>query len=137
MPFSSFGYTLNTNMARKSNPIKSWPDRTNLVLGVLLCLSPWLAPSDHAAIAWNAVIFGAAIAVAAGFAIAKPSVVPEWTNVALGMWLLIAPWALGFAADTGAVWASVLVGLFVVYFAGTQIVLLKRPPATRRAFRVR
>lgn len=129
---------MNTNTTRKPySKTKSWPDRANVVLGAFLCLSPWFAPGNDAAGLWNAAIFGAAIAIAAARAIVKPATGPEWTNVGLGLWLLIAPWALGFSADTGAVLASVLVGVFVVYFAGMQIVLLKRPEATRRAFRVR
>jgi hypothetical protein len=107
----------------------------NLVLGALLCVSPSFAWSDSTAIAWNAVIFGAAIAVAAIVAIARPTVGPEWSNVGLGAWLLIAPWVLGFSDHAGAGWTSVLVGIFVVYFAGMQITLMKRPAASRRPFR--
>lgn len=118
-------------MTDTSNPqIRSWPDRTNLVLGALLCVSPWLALGGSTAITWNAVIFGAAIAIAAIVAIAKPAVGPEWTNVTLGAWLLIAPWVLGFSDHAVAVWMSVLVGILVAYFAGMQIMLLKRTAAS-------
>lgn len=86
---------------------------------------------------WNAVIFGAAIATAAIVAIAKPAVAPEWTNVGLGAWLLIAPWVLGFSDYAVAGWTSLLVGILVVYFAGMQIALMKRPAASRRSYRAR
>lgn len=126
---------MNTNMTGTSNPqIRSWPDRTNLLLGALLCVSPWLASNGSTAITWNAVIFGAAIAIAAIVAIAKPAVGPEWANVGLGAWLLIAPWVLGFSDQVVAGWTSLLVGILVVYFAGMQITLLKRPAASRRSF---
>jgi hypothetical protein len=117
-------------------PISSWPDRTNLVLGALLCASPWLASGGSTAITWNAVIFGAAIAIAAIVAIARPTVAPEWTSVGLGAWLLIAPWVLGFSDDAVAGWTSLLIGILVAYFAGMQIALMKRPAASRRSFRV-
>ena len=127
---------MNTNTTDTSNPqISSWPDRTNLVLGALLCVSPWLAWGGSTAITWNAVIFGAAIAIAAIVAIAKPSVAPEWTNVGLGAWLLIAPWVLSFSDDAVAGWTSMLVGVLVAYFAGMQIALMKRPAASRHPFR--
>ena len=127
---------MNPNMADTSNPsISSWPDRTNLVLGALLCLSPWLSWDGSTAITWNAVIFGAAIAIAAIAAIARPAVGPEWTNVGLGAWLLIAPWVLGFSDHAVAAWTSLLVGILVAYFAGMQITLMKRPAASRRSFR--
>ena len=129
---------MNTNMTDTSNPqISSWPDRTNMVLGALLCVSPWLAWGGSTAITWNAVILGAAIAIAAIAAIAKPGAGPEWTNVGLGAWLLIAPWVLGFSDDAVAGWTSLLVGILVAYFAGMQLTLLKRPPAARRSFRAR
>lgn len=127
---------MNANTTDTSNPkISSWPDRTNLVLGALLCVSPWLAWGGSTAITWNAVIFGAAIAIAAIAAIAKPAAGPEWTNVGLGAWLLIAPWVLGFSDHAVALWMSVLVGILAIYFAGMQITLLKRPAASRRSFR--
>lgn len=128
---------VNTNTTDTSNPaISSWPDRTNLVLGALLCLSPWLAWSGSTTITWNAVIFGAAIAIAAIAAIAKPAVGPEWTNVGLGAWLLIAPWVLSFSDHAVAAWTSLLVGILVAYFAGMQIALMRRPTASR-SFRPR
>jgi hypothetical protein len=127
---------VNTNMTETPSPqISSWPDRTNLVLGALLCVSPWLAWGGSTAITWNAVIVGAAIAIAAIAAIAKPAPGPEWTNVGLGAWLLIAPWILGFSNDAVAGWTSLLVGTLVAYFAGMQVTLMKRPAASRRPFR--
>jgi hypothetical protein len=128
--------TVQTNVTRGSHyAIKSWPDRVNLLLGLFLCVSPWLAMDSGTASTWNAVFFGSAIIVAALFAIAKPGVRPEWSNVVFGLWLLVAPWALGFSSVDSSMYASVLVGIFVTYFACMQIILLKRPAATRRPFR--
>jgi len=127
---------VNVNMTHAPDPqVSSWPDRVNLLLGGLLWLSSWLALDGGAASTWNAMILGAAIVIVAIAAIAKPAVGLEWINVGFGVWLAIAPWALDFSADTGAVWGSVLVGLFVTCFAAMQIVLLKRPAVTRRSLR--
>lgn len=126
------------NQTRDSQPrINSWPDRVNLLLGLFLCVTPWLALDSGTTSTWNALFFGAAIVVAATFAIAQPGTGPEWSNVVFGLWLLVAPWVLGFYDANSSACASVLVGLFVTYFACMQVILLKRPAATRRPFRVR
>jgi hypothetical protein len=106
----------------------SWIDWTNLTLGIFLLVSPWLALGGSAAITWNAVIGGACVASSAAIALAKPSPGAEKTNVCLGLWLLIAPWALGFSGNVGATCASVLVGLCVACLAGIQLSMLKKRP---------
>ncbi len=73
---------------------------------------------------WNAVACGALIATAAGVALSKPSAGAEWTNVGLGLWLMIAPWVLGFSVNPGAALTSLLVGFGVTCFAGFQVSLL-------------
>lgn len=120
---------MNSNALRNSShtAAKSWVDWTNLTLGVLLVISPWAALGGNAVIAWNAVICGSVIACVAGIALAKPTSGAEKTNVCLGLWLLIAPWALAFSDHAGAMWTSVFVGLGVACFAGLQLSMLKRP----------
>ena len=105
---------------------QSWIDWTNLTLGVFLAASPWLGLGGDAAVIWNAVSCGAIVAIIAGVALAKPYVGAEWTNVGLGLWLLIAPWVLGFSANLNAMGTSLLVGLGVACFAGFQLALLNR-----------
>ena len=36
-----------------------------------------------------------------------------WIEVLSGIWLIIAPWVLGFSAAAGATWDSVIMGLIV------------------------
>lgn len=103
-----------------------WIDWTNLTLSVFLAASPWLALGGDAAVVWNAVACGVIIAIAAIVALSKPDDGAEWTNVGFGLWLVIAPWALGFPVNAGATWTSVLVGFGVACFAGLQISLLNR-----------
>ena len=35
----------------------------------------------------------------------------NWVNAVIGLWFIIAPWALGFSDKTAAVWTSVIFGL--------------------------
>lgn len=40
----------------------------------------------------------------------------RWANVILGIWLILSPFILGFAADQ-AVWNNIIVGFLVLTFA--------------------
>lgn len=119
---------MNSNALKKtSNTMtESWIDWTNLVLGTLLLVSPWLGFGGSGAVAANAVVCGFVIACIAGVALAKPSPGAEKVNAWLGVWLLVAPWILGFSGNAGATWASLLVGFSVACFAGIQITRLGR-----------
>lgn len=117
----------STTVSQRSNT-RAQPgiDWTNLTLGAFLAASPWLALGGDAAVMWNALVCGAIIVAAACVALSKPNAGAEWTNFGLGLWLLIAPWMLGFSANAGAMWISVLVGLGIACFAGFQLSLLNR-----------
>jgi hypothetical protein len=93
-------------------------DIANIVAGLGLLLSPWfLGYADQTAAAWNAWIVGIAIAVIAAAALFAFNRVEEWMNLALGVWAVIAPWALGFAALAVATWVHVIAGLVVAVLA--------------------
>ncbi len=82
-------------------------DVVNIIAGLGLLLSPWyLGYAAETYAAWNAWIVGAAVTLIAVAALYTFHQVEEWTNVALGLWSVIAPWALGFSAlpsrDVGA-----------------------------------
>lgn len=38
----------------------------------------------------------------------------DWTNVALGLWLFISPWVLGFSNVEAATWNAALFGIAIV-----------------------
>lgn len=92
-----------------------WQDWVNLFLGIWLFLAPAfsLAPSAGGVIAWNGYIFGAAVALFAGWALARPQRWEEWINLIIGLWLIAAPFTLGFSGDSGATWNHVVVGVVV------------------------
>ncbi|OGA00907.1 MAG: hypothetical protein A3H35_12725 [Betaproteobacteria bacterium RIFCSPLOWO2_02_FULL_62_17] len=41
----------------------------------------------------------------------------DWTNVALGIWLAVSPWALGFAEQQPAMMNAVIFGLVLAVFS--------------------
>jgi hypothetical protein len=98
--------------------VKHWQDPVNALVGVWLILSPWVLgfQSDLNALS-NAVIVGILLIAAAVGAIFVPRAWEEWTETALGVWLAISPWALGFAALQTAMVSSVASGLVVAVLA--------------------
>ena len=91
-----------------------WKDGGNLVLGLWLAISPWALSYAHEATpAWNAHIVGIVIAVAALAALAAFQKWEDWVNAALGAWLIISPFILGFSALAVALWNQLIVGVLV------------------------
>jgi hypothetical protein len=104
-------------------------DIINIVAGLGLLLSPWylgFAAGTHAA--WNAWIVGVVIAVVAAAALIAFHEAEEWINLVLGLWTLIAPWALQFSVVTPAMWAHVIVGILVALLAVCCIWLVRNRP---------
>jgi len=101
---------------------KQWPDWANVVLGSWLFISPFalqLSYQDKAA--WNAFVVGAVIAAVAAMAAMSFQMWEEWTNLILGIWLIIAPSALGFQSNAVTAWNQISVGALVIIFAGWQV----------------
>ncbi|AZO81566.1 MULTISPECIES: SPW repeat protein [unclassified Bosea (in: a-proteobacteria)] len=87
-------------------------DWLNLILGALLFISPWmmgfLADTAPTRNAW---LVGAVLAVIAIAALAAFAEWEEWVNLALGLWLIAAPWMLGFTGNFAAFWTHLTLGL--------------------------
>jgi hypothetical protein len=95
-----------------------WKDAGNLFLGLWLAVSPWALSYAHEATpAWNAHVVGVVIAVAALAALAAFQKWEEWVNAALGAWLIVSPFLLGFSAIGAALWNQLIVGLVVLVLA--------------------
>lgn len=92
-----------------------WQDWVNLILAIWLFFAPAfnLAPSTTGVIAWNGYIFGVAVAVFAIWALAQPHRWEEWINLVFGVWLIIAPFVLGFTDHTGSMWNHIIVGVII------------------------
>jgi len=40
----------------------------------------------------------------------------DWANVILGLWMVVSPWILGFAADQNPTMNAVIIGVLVTAF---------------------
>ncbi|HEU0210019.1 MAG TPA: SPW repeat protein [Candidatus Udaeobacter sp.] len=87
----------------------------SIVLGIWVIISPFLLSfNEISAAMWNNVATGTVVSVI-GIIRASPPQRREWswTNVVLGIWLIISPFGLGFF-DQVALWNNVLVGITIV-----------------------
>lgn len=97
-------------------------------LGAALFVTPWyLGLANESSAARNAWICGGAIAVIAVFALSKTYEWEEYLNLALGFWVAVAPWALGFADQQYAMGVHVVIGIAVAAMAGIELRQLNAP----------
>jgi hypothetical protein len=109
---------------------RQWRDGVNVVVGLWLIASPWaLGYATLTTPAWNAYVVGVIIAVAALAALFAFHAWEEWVSVALGAWLLVSPWLLGFAATSTALWNQLVVGLIVGALALWSALSMRDHPA--------
>jgi hypothetical protein len=140
------------NRYRRAWQSNHWQDWANLVLAIWLFISPWVinfsapaaAPAGAPAGAmvppavsnasWNAWVLGVIIFLVACSAIGRLRAWQEWVNLLLGIWLFVAPWALGFTQLGGAAWDHWIVGVLVFLIAASDLQTVRgtttAPPAT-------
>jgi hypothetical protein len=98
--------------------IKHWQDPVSAVLGVWLLASPWiLGFAEQTPPMVNAVVFGIALIATAVGATFVPRAWEEWTEGAIGVWLIISPWVLNFETLRNAMMSTVLTGIAVLVLA--------------------
>jgi hypothetical protein len=98
-------------------------DVYNLVLALILFVTPWfLVRATTSAVfdLWGSAAAIAVISLAAMLAFAWWK---EWANLALGLWLIVSPWLLGFA-HTGAMHFSIGIGAVVAFMSLLEIWLV-------------
>jgi SPW repeat len=91
-------------------------DLYTLACGLYLLAAPWLFGFVRPLGRLDAELIGSAIvalSIAAIFVFAEWE---EWLKVLLGVWLIAAPWVLGFA-HTSAMHVSIAVGAVVTFLA--------------------
>jgi hypothetical protein len=97
----------------------------NAIVGAALFLSPWLFGFDgEQAASWNAWIGGLLVAIIAVAAVTQLETWEEWVNLAIGLWLVISPWVLGFTGLTNAFWGTLMAGLVVAVLAAVELWML-------------
>jgi heme/copper-type cytochrome/quinol oxidase subunit 3 len=98
--------------------MKHWQDPVNALVGVWLICSPWaLGFQDNLTALGNAVIVGILLIAAALGAIFLPRAWEEWTEAALGLWLAVSPWVLGFSTVQNALVSAVVTGIVIMVLA--------------------
>ncbi len=98
--------------------LKHWQDVVNALFGVWLVCSPWILGFQEARTPTaNAILVGVALVAAALGAMIVPRAWEEWTECALGVWLVISPWVLGFSAMRDAMLSAVISGIAIAALA--------------------
>jgi len=118
----------------KQARIENW---INLFLGFVVFITPWLftidlSPSIGALTVWNYRIVGTVVLVAAALALQDLKPWEEWVNLVLGVWLLLSPWILGYASESGLLWASTILGLMIAGLAAMALPEAQRLQEQRR-----
>lgn len=91
-----------------------WQDGVNLSLGAWLVASPFVGIGETSGTAaWNAYIFGAVVVVISAVAARWHRPRDEWANVLVGLWLIGAPFVLGFTTQHGPALNHLIVGILI------------------------
>lgn len=94
-----------------------WQDWLMLIFGIWLFFSPfWMEgyASAQSVAAWNSYIFGILVAAFAAAALRAPRPWEEWVELAIGVWLVISPFVLGFyRVEYGAAWNQIILGVLI------------------------
>ena len=95
-----------------------WEDWVGIGLGVWLIISPWtLGFSAQSAATMNALIVGSFLVLEEFLEVVVHELAEEWIDLVAGLWLMVSPFVLGFAAQTVASVNTVAVGVLTVLFA--------------------
>ena len=92
----------------------------NILAALWLIVAPFvLALTGNMQVFWDSVIVGVIVLVLAAIREFSPAhnVWLSWVNVVLGLWLIVAPFALGFTTLSLTLWNSVLVGVVIAVLA--------------------
>ncbi|MGU3340769.1 SPW repeat protein [Methylobacterium mesophilicum] len=96
--------------------------------GLALVLAAWvLVFTDHARAAGSALLPGLLIVTLYGANQIRFRAVLERAVLLVGAWTLVAPWALGFAANDGATWAHIALGGVAIATSMTLLRIARRP----------
>lgn len=91
----------------------------NLLLGLWLIAAPFVLSYGAAHARANDIVLGIIIATLAAIRVfgAYRSAWISWVNMLAGLWLIIAPFALGYSGIMHPLWNDIIVGILVAGFA--------------------
>jgi hypothetical protein len=105
----------------KFTPPKQWADWVNLVLGIWLCVSPWVLKFDNdQTVTQYAFGFGVVLIFVECWTLSAFRAWEEWINVVLGAAMVLLPWVVAGVATVPKV-NFVVVGLLVLVLALYEI----------------
>lgn len=118
---------------------RHWRDAVNLLVGTWIYLSPWLVkhsmvtetPGGGILGMWDLWTVGLLVFTLAGLALFVFGSWEEWMMVALGRWLAVSPWVLGFTLSAALTWNAVIFGILIASVAAWAL------PKEREVERVR
>jgi hypothetical protein len=117
-------------MASKLMEERKSKDWVILVLAICLFISPWVIGYTTVMVpAWNAWIVGALLGALALATLSVFAEWEEWVNVVLGLWLIVSPWLLAFAADRNTMITHVILGVLVVVASAWAVWDVRHPHA--------
>ena len=103
---------------------KEWVlDLYNLGLGAFLFASPWLFAMTRATARLDIWLTGLLLLVVSAGAIMAFREWEEWIRLLVGMWMIVAPFVLGFAHTT-AMHVSIVIGCVVLFLTLLELFLL-------------
>jgi len=114
--------------------LKHWSEltATNIITalsGAFLVASPWaFGFSGEQTAMWSAGLIGVLAVMVALTGLIEPREWEGWASLALGLWAIIAPWALGFSGVTSAMGCHVGVGLTVAALAAFALWMIHNKP---------
>ncbi|MCW8193923.1 SPW repeat protein [Proteobacteria bacterium 005FR1] len=126
------------------NPTVKLASGLNILLGIWLIAAPWVLGYSGEPAMWNESLVGIAVIVVAAIKLASPIRLAKisWVNVALGVWLIIAPFVLHPGTPLGAVegvspalWNDIVVGIFIVvlsYLSAGMVTTREKPGRSSR-----
>jgi len=104
--------------------MRRWQDWATFALALWLAVSPWLADyAAHDVATANAAVCGLALAVVAHFGFSCDHASCEWLDLAGGLWLVAAPFALGFESNHVAAVNAIAVGVFIAFLSAWALEL--------------
>ncbi len=120
---------ISPRIARKTHDTLWGPsalDLYTLLCGVFLAASPWLFKFLRPAGRLDAELGGVALIALSAAGVVAFATWGAWLKLALGLWLIAAPWALGFLHNS-AMHVSLAVGLIVAFLTLLELWLSHDP----------
>jgi hypothetical protein len=97
---------------------RAWEDWASMALGLVIVISPWLAQTpDNQVATVNAMTVGALVIFIGALELQFVRRWEEWCEFALGIWLVISPWVLGYSGLGTLTAMHVILGVLVAALA--------------------